>query len=69
MTATIKYLGIARGVGLAAPPTVSDSTTGLEIEVTLIVDDGNGVVLSRAEALAGLEAIRGRLAVCDWPIP
>jgi hypothetical protein len=64
---TTAYLGLARGIELDAKPTVSASTTSLSVEVALLVDDGAGTLLTRAEALANLEAIRGHLAVCSWP--
>jgi hypothetical protein len=67
MPAVTKFLGIARGVELDARPTVGESTSSLAIELAILVDDGAGVTMTRAEALAGLEAIRGALAVSPWP--
>ncbi len=67
MPAVTKYLGLARGVEFDNKPTVSTSTTSLAIEVSLLVDDGAGVTMTRDQALAGLEVIRGALAVSAWP--
>jgi len=67
MPAVTRYIGVARGVELDAAPTVSASTTGLALDLALILDDGAGVTLSRSETLAALEVARGYLAVCPWP--
>ena len=67
MPAVTEFIGLARGTELDAKPTIASSTTSLAIEVSLLTDDGAGVLMTRSEALAGLEAIRGHLSVCSWP--
>ncbi len=67
MPATTAFLGLARGVEFDAKPTVAAATTSLAIEVALLVDDGAGTTLTRDQALAGLDCLRGHLAVCAWP--
>lgn len=66
---TVRYLGLARGAQLGATPTVSASTTSLAVEVALTIDDGAGGIMTRDQAVLGVDRIRAHLVNCAWPIP